>query len=266
MSAWRSLSSWSLWRSSCSPGRRWPTGVRFPAPLGLILVGVVASYSPGVPTVHLAADIVLLGLLPPLLYAAAIQTSLVDFNANRRPILLLSVGLVLIHHVRRRGPRARAAAGDRLVGGAGDRRRRRATGRRRRDRDRAPDRPAASHRHDPRGRVAVQRRDRAGGAPDGHRGGCRRGPHVARRDRLPGRLDRRRGHRRRGLHRGRAAASPRDRPDPRHRDLVRRAVSRRTSSPRRCTPPGSSAWSSPACCSGTRHRSSRPLSRGSPSG
>ena len=38
---------------------------------------------------------VLLGLLPPLLYAAAIQTSLVDFNANRRAILLLSVGLVV---------------------------------------------------------------------------------------------------------------------------------------------------------------------------
>jgi monovalent cation/hydrogen antiporter len=69
--------------------------VRFPAPLGLIVVGIVASYSPGVPTVHLSSDVVLLGLLPPLLYAAAIQTSLVDFNANRRPILLLSVGLVL---------------------------------------------------------------------------------------------------------------------------------------------------------------------------
>jgi monovalent cation/hydrogen antiporter len=67
----------------------------FPAPLGLIVLGVVASYVPGVPTVHLAADVVLLGLLPPLLYSAAIQTSLVDFNANRRPILLLSVGLVV---------------------------------------------------------------------------------------------------------------------------------------------------------------------------
>ena len=69
--------------------------VRFPAPLGLIVVGVVASYVPGVPTVHLSSDVVLLGLLPPLLYAAAIQTSLVDFNANRRSILLLSVGLVV---------------------------------------------------------------------------------------------------------------------------------------------------------------------------
>ncbi len=68
---------------------------RLPAPLALIVVGVVASYVPGVPTVHLTADVVLFGLLPPLLYSAAIQTSLVDFNANRRPILLLSVGLVL---------------------------------------------------------------------------------------------------------------------------------------------------------------------------
>ncbi len=69
--------------------------VRFPAPLALIVVGVVASYVPGVPTVHLSSDVVLLGLLPPLLYSAAIQTSLVDFNANRRSILLLSVGLVV---------------------------------------------------------------------------------------------------------------------------------------------------------------------------
>jgi monovalent cation/hydrogen antiporter len=67
----------------------------FPPPLMLIVVGVAASYLPGVPTIHLGAEVVLLGLLPPLLYAAAIQTSLVDFNANRRPILLLSVGLVV---------------------------------------------------------------------------------------------------------------------------------------------------------------------------
>jgi monovalent cation/hydrogen antiporter len=66
-----------------------------PAPLLLVLVGVGASYLPFVPTVHLTSDVVLLGLLPPLLYAAAIQTSLVDFNANRRSILLLSVGLVV---------------------------------------------------------------------------------------------------------------------------------------------------------------------------
>jgi monovalent cation/hydrogen antiporter len=64
------------------------------SPLVLIVVGIVGSYLPFVPDVHLHPEVVLLGLLPPLLYAAALQTSLVDFNANRRPILLLSVGLV----------------------------------------------------------------------------------------------------------------------------------------------------------------------------
>ncbi len=66
-----------------------------PAPLVLIVVGVVASYLPFVPEVALEPEVVLFGLLPPLLYAAAQQTSLVDFNANRRVILLLSVGLVI---------------------------------------------------------------------------------------------------------------------------------------------------------------------------
>src|SRR5688500_15430504 len=66
-----------------------------PSPLVLIAVGVIGSYLPFVPDVALEPEMVLLGLLPPLLYAAAIQTSLVDFNANRRAILLLSVGLVV---------------------------------------------------------------------------------------------------------------------------------------------------------------------------
>jgi len=66
-----------------------------PPPLFLIVAGVGASYLPGLPEVRLEPEVVLLGLLPPLLYAAAISTSLVDFNANRRPILFLSVGLVV---------------------------------------------------------------------------------------------------------------------------------------------------------------------------
>ncbi|MCW2786093.1 MAG: nhaK [Marmoricola sp.] len=64
------------------------------SPLVLIVVGIVGAYLPFVPDVQLRPDVVLLGLLPPLLYAASLQTSLVDFNANRRSILLLSVGLV----------------------------------------------------------------------------------------------------------------------------------------------------------------------------
>ena len=66
-----------------------------PAPLLLVLVGVAASYLPQVPQIYLSEEVALFGLLPPLLYAAAQSTSLVDFRANRRPILLLSVGLVV---------------------------------------------------------------------------------------------------------------------------------------------------------------------------
>src|SRR4051795_3675739 len=68
--------------------------IDIPAPFVLILVGIAASYVPGIPDVELSEEVVLFGLLPPLLYAAAQGTSLVDFRANRRPILLLSVGLV----------------------------------------------------------------------------------------------------------------------------------------------------------------------------
>jgi CPA1 family monovalent cation:H+ antiporter len=68
--------------------------VDVPAPFLLIVVGIAASYVPFVPDVELSPDVVLFGLLPPLLYAAAQGTSLVDFRVNQRPILLLSVGLV----------------------------------------------------------------------------------------------------------------------------------------------------------------------------
>ena len=57
-------------------------------------IAVIAVPAEAVPDVILEPEVVLLGLLPPLLYSAALSTSLVDFNANRRPILLLSVGLV----------------------------------------------------------------------------------------------------------------------------------------------------------------------------
>ncbi len=50
---------------------------------------------PGIPEYHLSPEVVLVGLLPPLLYSAAIQTSLVDYRKLRGPIALLSVGLVV---------------------------------------------------------------------------------------------------------------------------------------------------------------------------
>ena len=63
-------------------------------PLVLVGVGVVVSFVPHFLEISLTPDLVLIGLLPPLLYAAAIRTSLIDFKVNRRAILLLSVGLV----------------------------------------------------------------------------------------------------------------------------------------------------------------------------
>jgi monovalent cation/hydrogen antiporter len=65
------------------------------APLLLTVVGVVGSFIPFIPDVKLTPDLVLIGLLPPLLYAAAIRTSVVDFRRNAKPIALLSVGLVI---------------------------------------------------------------------------------------------------------------------------------------------------------------------------
>ena len=69
--------------------------IGIPAPLVLVVAGAAVSFLPFVPQVHLEPDVVLFGLLPPLLYSAAVTSSLVDFNANRRSILLLSVGLVI---------------------------------------------------------------------------------------------------------------------------------------------------------------------------
>jgi CPA1 family monovalent cation:H+ antiporter len=66
-----------------------------PAPLLLVVGGVAASFLPFVPQVHLEPEVVLIGLLPPLLYSASISSSLIDFNAHRRVILALSIGAVL---------------------------------------------------------------------------------------------------------------------------------------------------------------------------
>jgi len=66
-----------------------------PAPIALLLVGAVLSFVPQVPELTLSSDLVLYGLLPPLLYAAALSTSLLDIKAHRAAILNLSVGLVL---------------------------------------------------------------------------------------------------------------------------------------------------------------------------
>ena len=65
------------------------------SPIVLLVVGLVLSFVPHFPEVQLDPELVLIGILPPLLYVAALQTSVPAFKFNLRPILLLAVGLVL---------------------------------------------------------------------------------------------------------------------------------------------------------------------------
>lgn len=67
----------------------------WPAPLVLLTVGVIGSFIPWIHEPTLPPELVLFGFLPPLLYAAAVQTSLIDFKNNAGAIGWLSVGLVL---------------------------------------------------------------------------------------------------------------------------------------------------------------------------
>jgi monovalent cation/hydrogen antiporter len=67
----------------------------WPAPLVVVLVGLLVSVVPGVPHVEIDPDLVLDVFLPPLLYSAAQESSYLSIRRNLRPIALLSVGLVL---------------------------------------------------------------------------------------------------------------------------------------------------------------------------
>ncbi len=68
----------------------------YSSPLVLAAVGIGLSFVPAVPSYPLTPQLALTGFLPPLLYAAAIRTPFVDMRRNVRPILSLSIGLVLV--------------------------------------------------------------------------------------------------------------------------------------------------------------------------
>jgi Na+/H+ antiporter len=68
--------------------------VGWSAPVALVAVGGVVSFVPGVPQITVEPDLVLYGILPPLLFAAAIRTPLKDILARRDSIFVLSVALV----------------------------------------------------------------------------------------------------------------------------------------------------------------------------
>src|SRR5919204_3664085 len=68
--------------------------LRIPYPILLVLGGLALGFAPGVPTLVMPPDVVLVGILPPLLYLSAFNTGLRELRRNLRPISLLALGLV----------------------------------------------------------------------------------------------------------------------------------------------------------------------------
>jgi CPA1 family monovalent cation:H+ antiporter len=68
--------------------------LKIPYPIVLVIGGTLLGFIPGIPRVQLNPDIVFYVVLPPLLYAAAWETSWRDFSYHLVSILLLAFGLV----------------------------------------------------------------------------------------------------------------------------------------------------------------------------
>jgi monovalent cation/hydrogen antiporter len=69
--------------------------LRISYPIFLVIAGLLISFIPGIAPITLQPELVFLIFLPPLLYAAAWNTSWKDFWQFKRPILMLAVGLVI---------------------------------------------------------------------------------------------------------------------------------------------------------------------------
>jgi CPA1 family monovalent cation:H+ antiporter len=68
--------------------------LKVPYPILLVVGGLVLGFVPGVPKVTMPPELVLYGVLPPLLYASAYSTGLRELRRNIKPISVLAVGLV----------------------------------------------------------------------------------------------------------------------------------------------------------------------------
>ena len=67
-----------------------------PYPIALVVGGAVLSFIPGLPQLDIDPQFLLVLVLPPILYQAALLTSWRDFKANLRFIGLLAIGLVIV--------------------------------------------------------------------------------------------------------------------------------------------------------------------------
>ncbi len=69
---------------------------KFPYPIALVAGGAVMGLVPNLPQYVFDPQLILVAILPPILYQAALLTSWTDFKANIRPIGLLAIGLVAV--------------------------------------------------------------------------------------------------------------------------------------------------------------------------
>ena len=67
----------------------------FPYPIALVIGGAALGFLPELPQFPFDPQFILVLVLPPILYQAALMTSWRDFKANIRPISLLAIGLVV---------------------------------------------------------------------------------------------------------------------------------------------------------------------------
>jgi Na+/H+ antiporter len=69
---------------------------KLPYPIALVLGGGLLGFVPGLPQLEIDPTFLLVLVLPPILYQAALLTSWRDFKANLRQIGLLAIGLVIV--------------------------------------------------------------------------------------------------------------------------------------------------------------------------
>ncbi len=68
---------------------------KFPYPIALVIGGGALGFVPRLPQLQFDPQFLLVLVLPPILYQAALLTSWHEFKANIRPIGLLAIGLVI---------------------------------------------------------------------------------------------------------------------------------------------------------------------------
>src|SRR3954470_14748227 len=61
----------------------------------LVIAGIGLALIPGLPSIEMAPEVVLLVILPPLIYSAGVSMSWREFKFNLRPIFLLAFGCVI---------------------------------------------------------------------------------------------------------------------------------------------------------------------------